>query len=66
MIDKLLEGIMQAGPLGAVVGVMIWDNIKTKTKMFEVIENNTKAMTENTNATTNLAAAQQNRRGSDG
>lgn len=44
MVELLLKSLISSGPLGVILAVMIWDNIKTKEKMFKIIENNTSAM----------------------
>lgn len=46
MLELILKSLLQSGPIGAVLAVMLWDSVQVKKKMFEVIENNTKAMTE--------------------
>jgi hypothetical protein len=33
-----------SGALGVILAIMIWDNIKMKNKLFDVIENNTNAI----------------------
>jgi hypothetical protein len=43
IIIKLFENF---GAMGIVAGIMIWHNIKTVAKLVQIIETNTKAMTE--------------------
>jgi len=43
MIIKLFENF---GAMGIVAAVMIWVNVKTVNKLVQIIETNTKAMTE--------------------
>lgn len=44
MVELLLKSLIASGPLGIVLAVMLWDNIKTKEKLFKIIENNTSAL----------------------
>ena len=54
MVELLLKSLISSGPIGVVLAVMIWDNIKTKEKMFTIIENNTKAMQKLTDSQNEL------------
>ena len=54
MVELLLKSLISSGPIGVVLAVMLWDNIKTKEKMFTIIENNTKAMQKLTDSQNEL------------
>jgi len=55
MIEEMFMELMKNGVLGIVLAVALYDNFQMKKKLFDVIENNTKALTE-------LTVAQQQRR----
>ena len=46
MENEILTKIGEYGVLGLVLMYALWDNFKMKSKLFKIIENNTKALTE--------------------
>lgn len=46
MLETILNELMKQGVLGIILTVVLYDNFKMKSKLFDVIENNTKALTE--------------------
>lgn len=57
MLELLLKSLISSGPIGVILAVMIWDNIQMKKKLFKVIENNTKAITNMSNSINELSKA---------
>jgi hypothetical protein len=45
-MDKLIDGLLQSGAVGAVLAIMLWVNYKIGTKLISVIETNTQALTQ--------------------
>ena len=43
LIEKVLDGLVQNGAIGVVLGCMLWINYKMIMKLFTVIDSNTKA-----------------------
>jgi hypothetical protein len=43
LIEKALDGLVQNGAIGIVLGCMLWINYKMIMKLFTVIDSNTKA-----------------------
>lgn len=54
-MDVLINELMDFGVLAIILAIVLYDNYKMKQKLFSVIENNTKALTE-------LTIAQKQRR----
>lgn len=51
VIMKFLE---TTGPMGIIAGIMMWVNIKQADKLTQIIESNTKAMTEMRDVISNM------------
>lgn len=49
-ISDIVTYLLGNGPFGVMLGIVMYDNFKMKTKLFEVIENNTAALTKLTEA----------------
>ena len=62
MLKVLLESIANSGVIGSILAVMLWFNYKLVTKLFGVIETNTKALTINNEKLSELTYNQKKRR----
>lgn len=60
--QEILKELIGTGPIGAVLAVMLWFNYKVVQKLFEVIEANTKVLSELTEKINELTQAQNARR----
>jgi hypothetical protein len=45
-MDVLIKGLLDLGPTGALCGVLFYLVVIMQRKLFSIVENNTKAMTE--------------------
>ena len=46
IMDKIIDGILNSGPIGGVLIVMLWMNYQLIKKLFKIIETNTTALTQ--------------------
>ena len=45
-MDAIIKGLLELGPTGAVCGVLFYLVVIMQRKLFSIVENNTRAMTE--------------------
>lgn len=62
LLDTLLNNLANSGMIGTILAVMLFFNYRLVTKLFEVIETNTKALTINNEKLGELNTAQMQRR----
>lgn len=62
MIEKIMEGLLSSGPIGCILAYFLWNNYKLTSKLFEVIEKNTNALSTNNDKLDALTKAQKQRR----
>ncbi len=53
MEKELISILSEYGIFGAILGVIMWNNLKLQNKIFKLIENCTAAITNSTEATKN-------------
>ena len=62
LLDTLLNNLANSGMIGTILAIMLWFNYRLVTKLFTVIETNTKALTINNEKLSELGTAQMQRR----
>ena len=62
LLDTLLNNLANSGMIGTILAIMLWFNYRLVTKLFLVIETNTKALTLNAEKLNELSTAQMQRR----
>lgn len=62
LLDTLLNNLANSGMIGTILAIMLWFNYRLVTKLFTVIETNTKALTINNEKLNELNTAQMQRR----
>jgi hypothetical protein len=46
MFETLINELARQGPIGVILALSLWYNVKLVRRLFNIIENNTKAITE--------------------
>lgn len=62
MLEIILKNIASSGIIGTILAIMLWFNYRLVTKLFMVIETNTRALTINNEKLGELSTAQMQRR----